>query len=230
MITWHDIWIAIVPQIEWVMRLFIACVCGGLVGYERSRRRKEAGIRTHILVAMGAALAMVLSKYSFYDILPHEDISLDPSRIAANVITGISFLGAGVIFVRGVSIRGLTTAAGVWTTAGIGMSVGSGLYVVALAATVLVLVIQIVLHEYLRKWDGPIYETISVRYVNMENGLERLKLELANRNIVIHNMKMKKNEDNTISVMLDVSREHTITCVDLADILAHDPQVKEFSL
>mgnify|MGYP003373468718 CR=1 FL=1 len=230
MTFFETIWMYIEPQLGWVIRLCMACVCGGLVGYERSRRRKEAGIRTHILVALGSALAMIISKYSFFDILIHEDISLDPSRLASNVITGISFLGAGVIFVRGVSIRGLTTAAGVWTTAGIGLAVGAGLYVVAFVATALILVIQIVLYEYLRKWDGPIYETISLRYVNAANGLERLKYELASRNIVIHNMKMKKNEDDTISVILEVSRENAITCVDLADILAHDPQVKEFSL
>ena len=103
-----------IDELEYMLRIAIAALCGGIIGFERSRMRKEAGLRTHIIVAVGAALLMIVSKYGFMDILDTPGIRVDGSRVAANVITGISFLGAGVIFVRDVSIKGLTTAAGLW--------------------------------------------------------------------------------------------------------------------
>lgn len=84
-------------QLEWILRLFVAAICGGLVGYERKVRLKTAGIRTHMLVAVGSALFMIISKYGFFDVINHADVSLDPSRIASQVVTGIGFIGAGFI-------------------------------------------------------------------------------------------------------------------------------------
>lgn len=108
-------------DLDWCFRLVVAAICGGFIGYERSARLKNAGIRTHIIVALGAALAMLISKYGFYDLLQHPGIGLDPSRIAAQIISGISFIGAGTILVRGAGVNGLTTAAGVWATAAVGI-------------------------------------------------------------------------------------------------------------
>ena len=101
--------------------------------------RKEAGLRTHIIVAVGAALLMIVSKYGFTDILDTPGIRVDGSRVAANVITGISFLGAGVIFVRDVSIKGLTTAAGLWSMAGVGLAIGAGMYAIGIFSTALIM-------------------------------------------------------------------------------------------
>ncbi len=98
-------------QLEWILRLFVAAICGGLVGYERKVRLKTAGIRTHMLVAVGLALFMIISKYGFFDVINHADVSLDPSRIASQVVTGIGFIGAGAIITRNHKIDGLTTAA-----------------------------------------------------------------------------------------------------------------------
>lgn len=134
-------------QLEYLGRLCIAGVCGLLVGYERINRGKEAGIRTHFIVALASALIMEVSKYGFYDMTGMEGVSLDPSRVAAQIVTGIGFLGAGIIFVRNRTVSGLTTAAGVWGTAGIGMAVGAGMYVVGVAGTVLIVVAQIILHK-----------------------------------------------------------------------------------
>lgn len=228
--SWAVILTEIQNELLFIPRLLLACICGGLIGYERSRRRKEAGIRTHIIVALGAAMMMLVSKYGFFDVIIRHNISLDASRIAANVITGISFVGAGVIFVRGVSIKGLTTAAGIWTTAGVGLALGAGMYVIGCSTTILILIIQIILHDYLKKLDGPVYETISVTYRGMPNGIELLKSEMQRRNIVIHHMKMEKNPDETVTVTLQVSRDNAVTCTDLADILAHNPLVKSFSI
>lgn len=217
-------------NLEYMLRMVIAALCGGIIGLERSRRRKEAGLRTHIIVAVGSALLMIVSKYGFMDVLEVPGMRVDAARIASNVITGISFLGAGVIFVRDVSIRGLTTAAGLWSMAGIGLAIGAGMYGVGIFATVLLMVIQVFTHGNLKKYDGPIYETFSITYNNMPHGMERLKQELKNRNIIIHHIEMEKKEDGTVKVTLDVSREHAITCTDLSDIFADDDRIKAFKL
>ena len=150
--------------------------------------------------------------------------------MAANVITGISFLGAGVIFVRDVSIKGLTTAAGLWSMAGVGLAIGAGMYAIGIFSTALIMLIQVFARGKLRKLDGPVRDTFSITYENMPNGLEALKAQLKNRNIFIHHIEMEKNPDGTVKVILDVSREHAITCTDLADIFAEDEKIKAFRL
>ncbi len=112
-------------ELDWLLRILVAALCGTAIGYERATQRKSAGIRTHMVVAVASALFMLVSKYGFFDLLSLHDISLDPSRIAAQIVTGISFIGAGTILVRREQISGLTTAAGVWATAAIGMAVGA---------------------------------------------------------------------------------------------------------
>ena len=136
---------AIIAQKEIFFRLLFACFCGGIIGLERSLRRKDAGIKTHIILALGAALFMVVSQYGFGDLSLTPDFRADASRIASNIVTGVSFLCAGVIFVRGASVKGLTTATGIWTCAGIGMAAGAGMYVITFFATCLILIIQLVL-------------------------------------------------------------------------------------
>ena len=121
--------LTIYDNLEFLLRLLLSAALGALVGLERSKRRKEAGIRTHCIIACTSALFMIVSKYAFLDCLNIDGLrGADPARIAAQVVSGISFLGAGVIFKNGNSIRGLTTAAGMWGTAAIGMAVGAGMY------------------------------------------------------------------------------------------------------
>ena len=116
-----------------ILRLLLAGFLGGLIGAEREYRAKVAGMRTHLLVAIGAALMLVVSRYGF-------DGQGDPSRVAAQIVSGIGFIGAGAIMVQRQSVHGLTTAAGIWVSAGIGMSVAAGLYAVGIASTVLSLI------------------------------------------------------------------------------------------
>jgi putative Mg2+ transporter-C (MgtC) family protein len=118
-----------------VGQLGLALVLCALIGLERELRAKSAGLRTHTLVGLGAALLMLVSKFGFSDIIGQSHVVLDPSRVAAQVVSGIGFIGGGLIFVRGDAVRGLTTAATVWLTAAVGMAVGSGLWLLALAAT-----------------------------------------------------------------------------------------------
>ncbi len=150
---------------EFLVRLVISCVCGACIGYERTKRLKEAGVRTHIIVCCTAALCMIVSKYGFVDLSNISgmfgDRGADPSRIAAQIISGVSFLGAGIIFRNGNTVRGLTTAAGIWATAGIGLAIGAGLYVIGIASTVIIAVIQILMHKFTVGADSMIVGTIS---------------------------------------------------------------------
>jgi putative Mg2+ transporter-C (MgtC) family protein len=115
--------------------LALALVLSALIGLEREMRQKSAGLRTHTLVGVGAALFMLISKYGFTDVLEPGRVVLDPSRVAAQIVTGVGFLGAGLIFVRRDAVRGLTTAAAIWVTAAIGSASGAGLPVLAVLAT-----------------------------------------------------------------------------------------------
>ena len=116
-------------DIECIIRIVIASISGALIGTERKARLKDAGIRTHLVVALGSAMFMIVSKYGFEDMIARavelgdEAIKFDPTRIASTIVTGIGFLGAGTIFVRRNSIHGLTTAAGLWSTAAVGMAI-----------------------------------------------------------------------------------------------------------
>lgn len=137
-------------NLEFLIRLLLSAGLGALVGLERSKRQKEAGVRTHCIIACTSALFMILSKYAFVDTAIGADglRGADPARIAAQVVSGISFLGAGVIFKNGNSIRGLTTAAGMWGTAAIGMAVGAGMYWLGLIEAAILVAIQIILHRF----------------------------------------------------------------------------------
>jgi len=134
-------------------RLVTATVLTSLVGLDRERRESSAGLRTHALVGMSACLLMIVSAFGFADVLGTSAVVLDPSRIAAQVVTGIGFLGAGTIIAHGSLIRGLTTAASVWSVAAIGMAVGGGMYWAALIATVVSLVLLVIMRPLERRLD-----------------------------------------------------------------------------
>ncbi|MFA4180996.1 MgtC/SapB family protein [Xylanibacter rodentium] len=138
---------------EFIIRIFVAAVLGGLIGLEREYRAKEAGFRTHFLVALGSSLFMILSQYGFDTPLTIlQKTSFDPSRIASQVVTGIGFIGAGIIIFQKNVIRGLTTAAGLWVTSAIGLTCGAGLYILASATTILVLLCLEVLNVILQRF------------------------------------------------------------------------------
>lgn len=143
---------------EVLIRLGLAALLGGAIGMERERKDWAAGLRTHMMVCVGAALTMMVSAYGFEDILGTPHVELDPSRIAAQVISGIGFIGAGtILFLKQGTVRGLTTASGLWTVAAIGLATGGGMYFAALIATVLALIILWVLQ--------PFEKRISARFI-----------------------------------------------------------------
>ncbi|HEX4325656.1 MAG TPA: MgtC/SapB family protein [Burkholderiales bacterium] len=132
---------ATLSNLDMILRLSLAALFGSLVGMERERLDWVAGLRTHMLVCVGACLFMLVSSYGFAEILGRPNVVLDPSRIAAQVVSGIGFIGAGTIIFRREAIRGLTTAASIWAVAAVGLAVGGGLLVTALGASVIIVVI-----------------------------------------------------------------------------------------
>ena len=130
-----------IGNLEILSRLLLAAVLSGLIGVERERLLWAAGLRTHMLVGVGACLIVIVSAFGFSDALSTHNVVLDPSRIAAQVVSGVGFLGAGTILLRGEVVKGLTTAASLWAVAAIGLAVGSGLYVAGIATTAILLAI-----------------------------------------------------------------------------------------
>lgn len=149
--------------LEFMIRVVLSGLMGIVIGLERSKRLKEAGIRTHFIIASTAAVFMILSKYCFMDLSEGLGVrTFDASRIASLIVIGVSFLGAGVIFHQGGSIKGLTTAAGMWATAAIGMSIGAGFYWVGIVLTALIVITQLLLHRFPVGNDALHLQTVSV--------------------------------------------------------------------
>ena len=148
-------------EIHYLLNILLAVVLGFAIGYERKLRYKEAGIRTHTIVCVGSALIMVVSKYGFSDIQEY-----DASRVAAQIVSGIGFLGAGIIIYRKHEIHGLTTAAGVWATAGVGMAAGAGMYVVAAGAAVVIIGVQCIFHIKCRLFRTKKYFQVKICFTS----------------------------------------------------------------
>ncbi len=176
------------PELLWVIRLLVSCACGFAVGFERqhhirAEHRKSAGMRTHMIVCVASAAMMLISKYGFFDVLANGDnIRVDVSRVAAGIVTGVSFLGAGTIFMRKESVNGLTTAAGIWAVAAVGMAIGCGMYTVGITLTILITLIQELFRMNMYKQERQVttivigvsdaVETKSIMQWLRENGAE----------------------------------------------------------
>ena len=181
---------------EFVLRLFVAAMLGGVIGLEREYRAKEAGFRTHFLVALGSGLFMILSQFGFNDVLGHyEQVSLDPSRIASQVVTGIGFIGAGTIIFQKHVVRGLTTAAGLWVTSAIGMTAGAGMYVLSIATTVLVLLCLEALYFILQHFGT---RNITVTFSTpKEENIQPVLLRLRDKEIIIDSYEMTRKDTSS---------------------------------
>lgn len=216
---------------EYVLRLATACLCGACVGFERSRRFKDAGVRTHVMVTLGAALIMVVSKYGFQDIPALEMMKVDASRVASNVVTGVGFLGAGVIFFKGSTIKGLTTAAGLWTTAGIGLALGSGMYFIGIASAVIMIIAQFILHRVLKSVDSYSTSEISVVLKNENGAIEEFRGQLEKENLVIQACKIiKDREENVIKLKATVRMPHDMEFEDVVRIVEGNDKIKSIEI
>ena len=150
-----------------LIRFSLAAFFGAAIGLERERKDWAAGLRTHMMVCVGSALIMMVSAYGFADVLGPKNIVLDPSRVAAQVISGIGFIGAGtILFLRKGIIRGLTTASGLWTVAAIGLATGGGMYFAALITTILAIIILWILQPVEKKFSDR-FKQKSLRIVTL---------------------------------------------------------------
>ena len=174
--------LSLLRQAVLLLRIVVATACGGLIGIERSRRLKDAGVRTHCLVACAAAMLMIVSKYGFTDLgdaFPGVR-GADPARIAAQIVSGVSFLGAGIIYRdRKLATRGLTTAAGIWAVAGVGMAIGAGLYSIGLFTTALMLLLQYLTHRHALGKDRYVGLSREVVMADDREALDALQRSLA---------------------------------------------------
>lgn len=160
------------PYLDISLRLFLAAVLGGIIGWERERDNHPAGFRTHILVSVGSALIMLVSAYGFQEFMDEHNVRFDPSRVGAQVVSGIGFLGAGAIVRQGLTVNGLTTAATLWVVAGIGLAVGSGFIYGAILTTILVFISL----ELLKRFDYTF---------RLKNDLQILSMELDGNKVTV---------------------------------------------
>ena len=178
---------------DFILRLFVAGAMGVLIGLEREYRAKEAGYRTHFLVALGSALMMIVSQYGFDAVLKTDLVRLDPSRLAAQVVSGIGFIGAGTIILQKQIVRGLTTAAGIWATSGIGLAVGAGMYEIGIAATLLVLIGLEVLSFFFKSL-GMHNLVVDFSTENRES-LKRISSKFKSKNYLVVSYEMREEEE-----------------------------------
>lgn len=210
-------------------RLFLAAFFGALVGLERERKDWTAGMRTHMMVCVGSALIMLVSSFGFADVLGRENIVLDPSRVAAQVISGIGFIGAGtILFLKQGTIRGLTTASGLWTVAAIGLATGGGMYFAAAATTVLALIILWALQPLEKRFAQRFKLKTLIILTNPETDISALFKKLETKGIAYSNFSLNKNE-NGFSLQLKIEETSPSKLTELITELQHAKDIKEVS-
>ena len=179
-------------HLELMLRIILSCLIGYIIGYERKSRDKSAGMRTHAIVGLGAALMMIVSKYGFMDMPDH-----DASRVASQIVSGVGFLGAGIIFVKNKIVSGLTTAAGIWATAGVGMAIGAGSYFIGIWTGFLLVSIQILLHKIPFLSSEPTRGYMKLTTDDFEGIMSELQDLFIKEKIKMVNFKINKSKADT---------------------------------
>ena len=194
--------------IEWnfILRLFIAGLLGGIIGFEREVRAKEAGLRTHFIVALGSALFMIISQYAFSG-------RFDAARVAAQVVSGIGFIGAGVIIFQKNAVRGVTTAAGLWVAAAIGLACGAGMYDIAVASAFLTIFCLEAMHWISKKY-GEKNVTMTISPINGE-ALSEVLQGIKDTGIDVHSFSLV--QDVATVQLLVKQREYTASITSLLE-------------
>ncbi len=201
--------------LEIIFKLTLACILGGLIGLERESLNRPAGFRTYTLVCVGSALAMVVSIDMYYQF--YKTVNADPGRIAAQVVSGIGFLGAGTIMKEGASVRGLTTAAGLWVVACIGLAVGAGMYVPAIATTILILFVLIYFFQIEQKFTGMrLYKGILMVVDDQPGQVGIIGSVLGDMGVLIKNIDLNRTEIEDqleVELLLQLPQEVSIESV-----------------
>ncbi len=204
---------------EDMISMLMSILCGGIIGFEREYRSKSAGFRTIILISLGSTIFTIVSGHG----------TEADDRIAANIITGIGFIGAGVIFKDQVSIRGLTTAAVIWTSAGIGMTTGIGYHALAFSFTIITLFILLMITR-VEKIIAALQKqkSVNVTFRNSDlDQIERLENQLRSKNLEIERLELSKHDDNIIVLWLVTGKKHSLNNLD--DTLARTPEITSFN-
>lgn len=207
-----------------LLRLTAACVLGGAIGMQREGANRPAGFRTHVLVALGSSLIMLISAHGFGDVGRIQD----PARIAAQVVSGIGFLGAGTIMKAGSSIKGLTTAASLWVVAGIGLACGAGFYVGAVASTILVYVVLTTFSKVERYvFHRAQYLSLEITIKDTPGQLGQIGAVLGMYGVSIRNISLNRTDEEVehVEVHVEVKMPGNITAEVLLDKLASMPDV-----
>lgn len=226
---------SLVQNLDFVLRIFVSCVCGFILGVERSRRFKEAGVRTHMIVCCGAALIMIVSKYGFADLTSAAGETFngtrgaDPARLAAQVVSGVGFLGAGMIFKNGGSVTGLTTAAGIWAAAGIGLAIGSGMYTVGILVTIAIASIQMLMHIVTVGADAYKHCNLDILVENMFDFDQKFKDLMKQYGATLLEFRITR-EVNGIRYNATLKSKKPITSDDISTVLADNVEVIEISV
>ena len=222
--------LTVFDNLEFFIRIVLAAALGALVGLERSKRQKEAGVRTHCIIACTSALFMILSKYAFVDLVAVDGLrGADPARIAAQVVSGISSLGAGVIFKNGNSIRGLTTAAGMWGTAAVGMAIGAGMYWLGLMEAVVLVVIQLVLHRFRVGGDAEITQEVTVHMTDSDGLMQAFDCLVREHRGKITDSTLTR-EDSMLCLEVSIRLPDPITHEEALRFLRENPGVRKISV
>lgn len=212
-------------EYQWMMQvhrlpeLGAALLLSMIIGLERQLRGKQAGVRTHALVGMGSALFMLVSKYGFGDMLGVEGVSLDPSRVAAQIVSGIGFLGAGIIVFRSDAVRGLTTAAAVWLTAAVGMACGGGLFVLAGVVTAAYFLV-VLMRPLLARLQGGAPSELQIEYRDGQGLLRDIVAVITERQWRIVRLQTQVHRTDPGYVAVSIAAEGGHNPADLLDAVA----------
>jgi len=226
---------SMMQNFDFFIRVLVACLCGTSIGVERSKRSKEAGIRTHSIVCCASALLMIVSKYGFADLTSMEGIAFngtrgaDAARIAAQVVSGVSFLGAGVIFKNGSTIKGLTTAAGLWATAGIGLTIGSGMYILGIFATAFIILMQIIMHKLTLGMDSMVINELKFTVRDNEKFREKFLAYIAEQKMQIVESKISRKSDGLTTYTMTLKSAHGFTLNDVNSLVESNEEVESIS-
>ena len=221
--------------LDFCIRVILSVASGVLIGAERAKRYKEAGIRTHVLVAMTACILMIISKYGFVDLVNSDGTFLpsvkeaDPARIAAQIVSGVGFLGAGVIFRNGNSVKGLTTAAGIWATAAIGMCYGTGMYYLGIIAVVVIVILQKIIHKFPYGIDGYATNHVTIKIYDPDRDNKVLKDLMSRHHIKITETSIKRNDEGMTTYHLTVLSASIITFEECEKFMEEYPDIKSFA-
>ena len=204
-------------QGQFLLCIIIAGILGYAIGFERKLRFKEAGVRTHAMVSVGACLMMLVSKFGF------SDGSADGARIAAQIVSGIGFIGAGMILYKQQALQGLTTAAGIWTTAGVGMAVGAGMWVLALGATVIIIFVQCLLHLPIKAFKTKHFVQMKICFKCQTDENEEVKRLFKIDKFTKVNM--KRGDDGAVNYTAYIMTDKIMIDSEIVKILREHPYI-----